>query len=44
MEVMFFGGIAIMAFGAVALVVGLILFGISGKKLNKKMNDIYGEW
>lgn len=41
-QVLFYGGLALLAAGAVGSVAAVILFHISGRKLQKKLNSEYG--
>ncbi len=41
-ELLFWGGVAIMAIVVVMAVVCIIIFGITGRKLKRKMEDEYG--
>lgn len=41
-ELLFYGGIAVMAVSALAAVVALVIFIISGKSLRRRLDDEYG--
>ncbi len=41
-QIMFYGGIGLIAFSAIALIVGLVIFTAKRKKLKQQLMDKYG--
>lgn len=42
-EILFWGGALLMAVSAVSVVIWLVVFGITGRKLKKKLEEEYGK-
>lgn len=42
-ETLFWGGIAVMVLAAVLMLLGLLIFRITGKRLRRKLEEEYGK-
>ena len=42
-EILFYSGIACMAFAVCIAIISALIFYYTGRKLNKKMDELYGE-